>query len=142
MNWPNLYLDIKKLFSRHFSNYLHKLYKNCVFMISDILSHYLITHGFEVLCPGMFGQVFRTVHCIVRSIRFLPWVHQYLVRKNTDQVLCGVLWRIQPLMKNYYCGFCLSGHYSKSRFVRLEVPRFVRLDLFCSKSPLEGAKEL
>jgi hypothetical protein len=41
-----------------------------------------------------------------------------------------------------YCGFWLSVHFSEYRFVRLEVPRFVHLDLFCSKSPLEGARKL
>jgi hypothetical protein len=46
------------------------------------------------------------------------------------------------VVKFRYCGFWPSGHFSKSRFVRLMVPRFVHLDLFCSKSPIEGAREL
>ena len=33
-----------------------------------------------------------------------------------------------------YCGFCLRRHFAKSGFVRL--------DLFGSKSPLEGTREL
>ena len=41
-----------------------------------------------------------------------------------------------------YCGFCLSGHFEKSGFVRLDLPGFVRLDLIGSKSPLEGTREL
>ena len=36
-----------------------------------------------------------------------------------------------------YCGFCLSrqNRISKSVYVRLDLPGFVRLDLFGSKSP-------
>ena len=36
--------------------------------------------------------------------------------------------------KKLYCGSCLSGHFEKSGFVRL--------DLIGSKSPLEGTREL
>jgi hypothetical protein len=41
-----------------------------------------------------------------------------------------------------YCGFCLSGHFETSGFVRLDLPGFVRLDFIRSKSPLEGTREL
>jgi hypothetical protein len=58
-----------------------------------------------------------------------------------------VLWGLYFL---YYCGFWPSGHFSKSIFVRWDLPRCVRLDLLCfvhldlfgSKSLLKGTREL
>ena len=47
--------------------------------------------------------------------------------------------RLSPVDLNY-CGFFLSGHFSKSDFVRLDLLGFVRLHLFRSKSTLECLK--
>ena len=38
--------------------------------------------------------------------------------------------------------FRLSGQFGESGFVRLDLPGFFRSDLFGSKSPMEGTREL
>ena len=62
-----------------------------------------------------------------------------LITHRVNEILFYLLYALNPSTFYFYCGFCLSGHFAKSDFVRLDLPGFV---LFGSKSPLEGTREL